>query len=344
MREYRYHFIAGLLLITLLTGAFITSGRRLAIRDMIDEAGRNREPIVAASFFSLPEGRADCVIASLDHEPVPLMIRGMPGWLRQLFFSDSGVLRFAKDYEGERCTTLWDIALPDIHVGPAVNVRSYRSIAGRGSGRFPCEMSSRFVHFSAKVYPNCVVLDLVTGDTASYVFDDAPNWFRNQYFDRMKQDGGHYVLSPDGTVLIVETCDHRGVQVLTRCDLAEKKWSNIIRIEGLRSYDVGPEGKIIALNLSRNGPNEMIFIDAHGHPLHTIWGMHSAVIGDRWIACRESGELGGIVVIDTEENWRERRLGLKLPDRRTDVAMYEPPHGGVREMLAMRASEGELRD
>ena len=67
--------------------------------------------------------------------------------------------------------------------------------------------------------------------------------------------------------------------------------------------------------------------------------MDEYIIGKQWIACleaRDTSESGVIIVIDTLNNWSERRIEFPC-FLIENFAMYEPPEGGVEEMLRMRS-------
>lgn len=110
---------------------------------------------------------------------------------------------------------------------------------------------------------------------------------------------------------------------------------------------IGPSGRIVGLreiiDYSQSASIAPIceFVDGcTGQTLHTTQGIGAVVIGDRWIVGLlitqvMPGGTGNFVLIDMDDNFAEHVLGFF---RMTGYGfgMYEPPPGGMNEMLEMR--------
>lgn len=344
MIRYKYIIPVMCLIIGWISGCTIVSNRRNGVSGLLNEAGQKGLPVVVVS---LAQYRNDEIIepvvyiSTIDHNPVRLIAGELVSSDPYVYFNDQGVIRFLRgNSSADRLISSWDIRIPDIYIQPGDETTNVIYEVYTAFRLLPASTSG---YLTAILNPDGFQVDnLESGETDYYVFEPFPfAASENQYpnFRPIK-------ISLDESTLVC--CEYRANNdqrsyndqrnVLWRYDIQDGSWTAIIKRETMTFFAVGPYGRVIGIYFERHGPSESIFIDGYtGETLHTIYGMDKFTIGERWIACREgtSRNHTGIVLIDMENNWEERRLTFPC-DNFMGFAMYEPPGGGVEEMLRMR--------
>jgi hypothetical protein len=332
--KYRY-FIPVILFVTAWISSYvIVSNRRAAVTEIINKASREHQPIVCIK--SLRDGDIpEWHISTIDAQAVKLIPTSMQASFSNLFFSEDGSIRnpVSSQYP-ESIYRLYDYKLPDIYTRQSHQLENT-----------VLEVDSVFTHFyitegcndTATLTPHGFQVDnFETAESTDFTFKSIPPSFTESDELPLRDIRIDSELS---TLICIEG-EWEQRCILWRYDIADGTWTALIKRENITSFGVGPDGRIIGVKFDRQGPSESIFVDGYtGQTLHTIYGMDEFVIGERWIACQEgiqySGNQMGIIFIDMDNNWEERRLTFPCDDF-SHFAMYEPPEGGVEAMLRMR--------
>jgi hypothetical protein len=327
--KYKYFLPVLIFLFAWVSSFFIVFNRRNTFTKMLDKAGSEQLPIIWVR--SVNQSVPDWYISTIDKNAVKLVPVDVRVSVSNIIFTDDGVIRIStcwSDNPGS-AISFWNIQMPDIYaqkdsqiIQNEFNMNSFLSQ----------EQGEKYV---AIYNPNGIQIeDFGTGETSYIQIINLPPSYSG--FDQLSS--GEMKIDSALTTIIYKEGNWGERCIIWRYDISDGTWTEIIRREFIPFFSVGPNARIIGLKFDRSGPSESIFIDGHtGETLHTIYGMDKFIIGQKWIACSEgvSGNQRGIVLIDMENNWEEHRLTFPC-DSYHDFAMYEPPEGGVEEMLRMR--------
>jgi hypothetical protein len=312
----------------MLSVSIIAQGRKAAIIRMIDDAGAKGEPIVICNTMF-----GDTLCATFDHDPVYLVTNGFATVRCVPFVSDGGVISFISTLELSYRSNvkIMNIALPGIFsIKPDV-IDTPNGIKKFGLLSVTSDPKNVVYNFDGYT-----ILDLPYLTIQSDKWKSPPPWAGDQY--RMNDVG---VISNDGKFLFTRAySDDTHSSTLWSYGIETGEWHMIIDGIGPCGFSTGPDGSIIALELTDSKPPKTQFINtADGTVLHEVFQASHPFIGDRWIACRDSNP-PGVILIDMKNNWTERHISL--PKYATDdYTIWVPPPGGYAEMMSIRKSEGK---
>ncbi len=331
MTRYKYIIPVLFLVISLVTSWSIVSGRKRAVERMLNDAGRDHLPVVVVAIEE--ENAVRYMISAPDHNPVNLMTGRMNLINPHMYITEDGTVRILKGQSTSIDWTSLQIDLPAIHVteGEKFSNEIYAVYSA-----FHLLDNLYGVHSVATMNPTGFQIDdFETGESAHLEFEsDPPGYAASTDSKTLIQ----ILISENGSVLIGTASGYGERNILWRYDIDDGEWTTVIKREDFRKIGVSPDGSVIGITFDRHGPKETIFIDGfNGETLHTVYGIDNFIIGTRWIACREGspGHHSGIILIDMGNHWYERRITFPTVDFQNFV-MYEPPEGGVGEMLRMR--------
>lgn len=329
--RFKYIIPVLFLVIGLATSWSIVSGRKRAVVRMVNDAGRDHLPVVVV--VNRTETAIQYLISAPDHNPVKLMSGRMDLINPHMFFTDDGAVRILKGQSPRIEWTSLQIDLPAIHV---IEGEEFSNDIYAVYSVFHLLDNLYGVHSVATFNPSGFQIDdFITGETRYVKFEsDPPGYDKSSGSNNLNQ----ILISEDGSVLIGEEGGYSERNILWRYDIDDGEWTPVIKREPFRNIGVSPDGSVIGITFDRHGPTETIFIDGYtGETLHTVFGIDNFIIGTRWIACREGryDHHTGVILIDMGNQWYERRITFPVDDF-SNFAMYEPPEGGVGEMLRMR--------
>ncbi|MCK4720275.1 hypothetical protein KAU08_06430 [bacterium] len=331
MIRFKYIIPVLFLVIGLATSWSIVSGRRRAVERMLNDAGRDRLPVIVVA--NQTDTAIQYMISAPDHDPVKLMSSKPSLYRPHMFFTVDGIVHILKGQTSVNTGTSDQIELPEIHI-----------IEGGEILNDIFAVYSAFHLLEALIGMQTVVTfnptgfqidDFKTGETTYLEFeDDPPGYDPNEGHSDLVR----IIISEDKSVLVGFEAQREGRYILWRYDIEDGIWTAVIKREQFNTFGMNPDGSIIGLTFGRHGPIENVFIDGYtGETLHTVYGTTDFIIGTRWIACVEAATLNprGVILIDMGNHWYERRITFPVDDF-DNFAMYEPPEGGVGEMLRMR--------
>ncbi len=330
MRRYRYILPPLVALLTILCSFLTVKWREAQIIDMINDAGRKNEPIVICNRLM-----DDSVFVTFGHEPVRLATKSFQWPSLQPFVSDSGVISFVdmspnSDYM-RHAPRMWTIGLPRVFAGEPTVVE-YPPEIGQDD-RLCVTRDPKDVVCNDEGY---VILSLPDLAVTRGKFESTPPWL-----DVPDTSSPFCVVSADGNVIIARvfswTTSAAGIWSY---DIGSGLWHKIIDDLGPGHPSVGPDGKIMAYELSESSkkPSKIQFIDtSNGTVMHEVFQARDPIIGERWIACRERNA-SGVILVDMANGWTERRIALPRRCER-EYTIWVPPPGGFAEMMSIRHRE-----
>ncbi len=332
MRKRRY--LIPLVVFTVCTAiAFsIVISRRLAVRQMFNDAGRDGKPVVF--FQSFDAYQFENYVVSLDHKPVELFSRSLGPFMMCPYFTENGSLHFLKSKSNARLFEHWTLAFPDIQA----------KLTDSWESDFFHENDSMFFTYTNQQYvvwadlDDFQIIDFATGENTKHAFERQRPWpFRNYRLGHSE----YYKISPDLTVIVARERYSTDIWNIWRYDIPVGVWSLVVEKQSGYILNVGPEGKVIGLGNDRIGPSETIFVDGFtGNTIHTIQYSVKSAICEKWIVYNPFPGFRDLVFIDMEDDWKEYRI--TLPTRSVErIVVYVPPQGGVEEMLRMREEAGD---
>jgi hypothetical protein len=331
MRKFRYIVPVIVALICTLYIFMSIQRSKSQIILMIDDAGSKGEPIVIGNSFM-----GNSFMVSLDHDPVDLNTKSFIFAGMMPFVSDGGVVTFIDTLNllDNPTTTIRKIMLPKITIEKPPIIKTTPDI-------------EFFIPISLTQDPKNVELDrdgykilnlpdltITTGQLQS-----PPPWM-----DEEHKSHSLSVISDNGKIIIS--------RVYSIVNSSDELWSYNIETgewreidEGLESgsLSVNPDGSIIGFEFPHTIPPKTQFINvADGSVIHEVFQANHSIIGDRWIALYEiNGQ--GIILIDMQNNWAERRIAI--PRTATDdYTIWIPPPGGYDEMMSIREAESNSAD
>ncbi|MCX6645996.1 MAG: kelch repeat-containing protein [bacterium] len=333
MRKYRYILPIIVILLCFLS-VFITVQRsKSQIIKMIDDAGSKGEPIVICNTWM-----DNSFMVTFNCEPVNLITSSF-NWPSMVpFVSDSGEITFINtlDLPESPLTMVRKIMLPEIfsekplieNTPPEIDQFDFLSVS-HDSKNIAC-------------YDNeYTILDLPDMDITTGEFMSPRPWL-----DAEHRNASLFlsVISSDGKIIIA-----RGYSTAASSsefwsyNIETGVWHKIIDGIGPNLFSVSPDGSIIGLELSDTTPPKTQFINASdGSVIHEVFQAKDAIIGGRWITLRENNT-PGVILIDMQNNWEERRIAL--PEMASDdYTIWIPPPGGYDEMMENRAAESNSAD
>jgi hypothetical protein len=324
MRKYRYIIPVIAILITILYVFIAVQRSKSQIIGMINQAGAKGEPIVICNTWL-----DNSFMVTFNFEPVDLVTRSF-GWSSlEPFVSDSGMITFIATMEISEHPTLRIISLPEIFMNKAVIINmpdgieqfDYASVQG-GPTYVVCEED----RYAVLHLPE---LTIITGK-----FQSSPPWQSNDMDILI-----HPWVSADGNIIVTHfNSPTTFLREIWSYNISTGEWHKILEDIDPGLLSVSPDGSIIGLSQSHSTLPKTQFINvSDGSVLHEVFQAKDAIIGDRWIALREMNS-DGVILIDMQNNWEERRIAL--PDKaENDYTIWVPPPGGYDEMMELREAE-----
>jgi hypothetical protein len=325
MRKFRYILPIIAILLTILY-VFITVQRsKSQIIGMINHAGAKGEPIVICNTWMVD----DFFMVTFNYEPVDLITRSFGGPTLEPFVSDSGMIAFIDTMKISENPTLRIFSLPEIFRNKAVFINlpdeikqfDYASVQG-GPIYVVCEEDK----YAVLHLPE---MTITTGQ-----FKSSPPWMSDDKEIRL-----HPYISADGNVIfIIYRSPITSIHELSSYNIETGEWHIILGNFESGLLSISPDGSIIGSSQSYANLPKTQFINASdGSVLHEVFQADKVIIGERWIALREMNS-DGVILIDMQNNWEERRIAL--PDNAgRDYTIWVPPPGGYAEMMQIREAE-----
>lgn len=327
MRRYRYILPPLVALLSVLCSFLTVKWREAQIIDMINDAGRKNEPIVVCNTFM-----GDSVLVTFGHDPVRLATKSFTWPGLQPFVSDSGVISFLdispnSDYM-RHTPRMRRIELPKVFAGEPIIVE-YPPEIGQDD-RLCVTRDPKNVVCDDEGY---VILSLPDLAVTRGKFKSPPLWLGVP-----DASSPFCVVSADGNVIIARvfswTTSAAGIWSY---DIGAGVWHKIIDDLGPGHPSVGPDGKIMAYELSESTkkPSKIQFINtSDGTVMHEVFQAKWSIIGERWIACMEK-HATGVILVDMANGWTERRIPLPR-HAENEYTIWVPPPGGYAEMMSLR--------
>ncbi|MCK4817553.1 hypothetical protein KA005_17425, partial [bacterium] len=242
MRFRHYIFPLILFLILWLIGAGISANHRKAIADLIDTAGRNREPIIVKVDYSSPY--FSCVYLMAFNSNTISIYTNQTTLPFNVFFDETGTL-YIHDYNyASEISTYQSIRFPDYKSTPAgpfqiADLSTYLNPSWNGTlPKLQVGMGDT----------GFTITDVLTGEERSIEFDAEPPWV-NERAGRLRYEENN--LSRDGEVLFIYG-SHKpttGSPRIWRYDIQPGTWTLVceVKTSKINYVSVGPEGDVIAV-------------------------------------------------------------------------------------------------
>lgn len=330
MRKFWWIIPIVVFIASVLTASAIVNNRRDLVTEMINRAAANGEPVILTSVYR--PHNLNFAIVSLRDEPVGLVTQQMGRWGYCSYFTDSGILINLKlDY---RLTTPTgrELRLPEIYP-----VRRDISNLELLSGSLPIpnhntyKILGRFIgKINGDTYSIC---DLHTGELTEGEFSTPSPWSEFPYTTYVS-----IYLSPNASDLVFLVTGALGTENnLYRYNLESEVWIDLGLLDWPLYIVVGPDCKVLALVRSELYiPSD--FINGETGDIYESVDLSAVTIGRRWIVYRDLYIDNELTLVDTADGWKKYKITF---DPSTSVGslnfLYEPPPGGVDEMLRMRA-------
>jgi len=124
-----------------------------------------------------------------------------------------------------------------------------------------------------------------------------------------------------------------------RLNFTDGRWDKLLTESGYpRQYSIGPAGRIITLSTPINTPPGCQFYDGYtGDALSFVKNIRYVKVGEKWAIAKGTSYNSGLNAIHLD-SWEENIFNIPCEFIRK-ILIYEPPPGGVSEMLEMRKSE-----
>lgn len=310
--------------------------RRIAVRQMFNDAGRDGRPIVYVRYRD--KHYVDLIhLLTIDYGPVKLFSESLHlDWWSYPFFSENGSLHILTHPRNNELPGHWLITFPEIHASQLDNWESDLISKDINMEFIIYGSSDRYIVWAG--LDDFQIFDLVTGDHTDFEFESERPWPPPHNRQANSED---YEISPDGSVIVTREHQSTNRWAIWRYDILDGTWSQVA--ENLSGYrlSIGPEGKVIGLGNSRTSTTGIIFVDGFtGETIHTVQDSTKSIIGKRWIVCEPTSGFSDLIFIDMEDDWKEYRITLPTDDL-NGMAVYFPPPGGIEEMLRMREEVGE---
>jgi hypothetical protein len=338
MRRRKYIIPLAGFVATVIVCAVVIANRSNAVRRMIDEAGREGKPIIAAP--ALQSG--NFFLTSLDDEYVSLPVHDFAADFLHPYFTQSGALRLTSYYPKESPSEQWVIRLPEIYPelvsfgAMLVDTHPYPKLYNYPGISKVLLTSANSDQMGSSDY---AIVDLITGERTNYSFAAPPPLPTVETDLPPGYERIHYLLSPDEKVIVLTLRQTTTKADIWRYEIVEGKWIKIIDDGNANGcWGVGPGGKILAVITSQNiGIGiEVAFVDGYsGQSIRVFPYLESCIIGERWVLGRVSGRKDELKVLDMANNWAETTLHF-TEETGFDFTFFVPPPSGVEEMERMR--------
>jgi hypothetical protein len=333
MKSNRYFILLAVYYILSLSVGTLAHFHRISIRNAINNAGRNGEPIVASSNGNwLFPAR----LFTLNRSPI-IIQPDLALSYECFFFEKEGALDIfparEKEYFSHEHIIFPNFNSITIDVTEVVENNPKSPITGMvfygGLSCFDACITNDAMHLT----------DRITGDHNDIEFKSAPPWVLESDF---YQYPGGCNISPDLDVFIavLTTASGPTIKPVWRYNIQEGVWAKIcdLKVSYPSLLSVGPGGDIFAVTIdslvsspASTLPCDIVFLDGRtGIELHRVPNSGYAQIGKRWAAITSwSGMASSITLLDIENNWQATSLGPSLP---CNFALYEPPPNGLDGM------------
>jgi hypothetical protein len=335
-RHYIYPLI--FFLILWLIGAGISANHRKAIADLINTAGRNREPIVVKVDYSVPFSSGVSLMA-FNTDPIAVNTNHM-SYTYNISFDETGTL-YIHDYNyASEISTYQSIRFPDYKSTPAGTYQFTDSTTD------PIAAWAFFSKWQIELgILGFTITDILTGEERYIEFETAPPW-ESEFMEPLAYVKN--ILSSDGQVLFTYESDNpfTGSPGIWRYDIQPGTWTLVceIKTSKINYVSVGPEGDLIAVLMdpvsSGSGSTlsfplsfDSVFLDGRsGEELHRESNSFAVTIGQRWAIVASVGTGMGsmtLIALDLENGFAKTSFGGGFLG---SIALYEPPPNGLDGM------------
>ncbi len=319
----------------------ISSAHRSTIREMVDTAGRNGEPIIVSTDFNTPK-LTWFNISSFQQDPVPLFPDDLT-LLSTTLFDNDGTLYFFTYNNYSSMNSATATQLPD-----------YRSIEVQRESppdfsRLPALVRSMFMPWSSRWAVSDLVsdgesstlyyTDLVTGEQSIRTLTGTLPW--------EEEDSklspfilGYISLDFNALIAILGETGSADPEVFYRYDFDTSIWSFVTETELYGPMDtfVNPDASMIAIikqpvQGSQFNTRDVYFIDGYtGEEYAMEPAAGYPVVGRRWAACTSEVTFGNykVIMFDMENNWERREIPSINSMR---INLFEPPADGIDGMF-----------
>jgi len=352
MRWRQYIVFLSIFMLSAITAAAIDFSVENKIRDYINRAGAEHQPLIMSFNTGVWLG-GDLYMTSPGHDslqffyPDPIFTQSMG------IESDGTFYTTSHDYTN-------DTLLAKLYKFP--ERRPYQSVI-TNTGR-----SGNFLSFGfgnqnqgscivSKGYDGTILIDdILTSENTSLDVGDEPPWLSDDESTRLEWVFG---ISQDRNVIITAGIE-RGTSkpsILWRYDVENGTWSilgkHTIQMDSMLTC--GPNGDIIAFHQSPSStsggistpytgsvyhpgmPTEVVFLDGRtGDVILTEPNVSIPHIGKRWASVMSGGIFSmsmaspKIILFDTLNEWHS--ASVDLPFGLFSYVLYEPPEDGLEEM------------
>jgi len=357
MRKYRFVIPIFLLVASILTSMAILDNKRDTVRRIFDEAGRQNRPVIFLHGWS-EKYITSYNVLSIPGDWVEFSGRRVGPSLGKTFFTKDGTLLIIGGYDGIARYEDWQVEFPDIRPIPIVGTSPYAlpafqqqpSFYGSPHENVPGGGSLRETEFTFREIPDTGqaittstqgygIINIITGETVGGTWSGPPPWIED---DSTPTSWGDLIASPDATAIVARNRYSTELDWLSVYDIPASVWSDALKVDhSSLDFAVGNHADVIAIGDHSPTQRQIHFINGYTGELY--WTVNDAMwtkFGNRWAVCEPAGvfDIDKIILVDMEDDFREYWVEFRIGSL-NEVAIYEPPPGGVEEMLEMRRGE-----
>ncbi len=336
MKRRRHLIPLSLFLLTIGICLGIVFARWWNLRTMFDFAGKNDRPVIAAT--SISQSWNTVILLSLDHPPMPVTVDfgGYNFGYTKPIFSPDGTMFSYYGFGHPIAVSALEIPLSSSTTSIGIEMVFPHITVG----------SPGLIEATDRAAGTYVRIDRRSRELDIYgIFD-----FVNQVehigefhlpvpFEFAFREYPHVMASGDAS-RIFATDFTGGDRRLQMYDRSTNTWTEVMQLGNMELQCVSEDGSVVGL-WEHDFDEPFIFVDGlTGEELHSTMDIEKVTIGERWAAGLSlvhtpRGTGRQFIVIDMEDDWKEYRFGPIDVNWKT-VSLYEPPSGGIREMMEMR--------
>jgi len=327
-------------IITVIASSVHLKACKYALYEVFDQAGKNCEPVIIICGSTI-RGKRCNLVASPDGAMIIWPSNRLVTSGDCSYITKSGILRFFRPNETIHWEVRHEYRLPSTSLTPwrkdasgLVEDFAWSDLESLSDRIKLYYVDSRhFLDEPEVVKRGISITDLESFNESFIELYEQPQW--------EIQDPESYVhytyISPDGSVIFLEVFFPQNLCQVWRYDIPHGPLKHVLDSICSIQLSIGPEGRIISCSETRLNLNSTIFYDGNtGEELYVVNNVTPERIGEHWAVCRYYRDDTKLMVVDLN-TWEEHVINtpgnLGWP-----IYLYEPPPGGVKEMLEMRKS------
>ncbi|MCK4721600.1 hypothetical protein KAU08_13105 [bacterium] len=345
MRYRNALYLFAYFVIVWMVAAFLSSAHKRELADLINEAGRNGEPVIATSIYGgLTDLAFELFIPGGESRSFGTNAEFHPMWMN---FAEDGTLHLFNRVVFTRTGTHRIIRFPDtgstMGSTPTYNINHTRFV--------PYNVMKWEVFIADE---GCLIINILNGDNWIIEFEETPPWVLEG------ASAPHYInshrISDDGNSIFIteETDSPSGNEKIWRYDVESGTWTTLCSLDLAERPDlvVSSAGEMISVLVESSGSsppgstrvftNDMVFLNGRtGEELHREYYPCAAVLGTRWAcvilyAARRANAT--LVLLDMENNFARTTIAARAF---CGLAIYEPPPNGLDGMYENYVPDNE---